>query len=173
MNQKAFILILIFLAGIFTVYFLAGSKEDAKTKAVVGIDAPQFELKDLDNRNWRLSDLRGKVVLLNFWASWCETCKGVNSSMQSLINEDKDSGIVYISILYKDDPSRAKDYMKKNGFDFPVLIDDKNLARIYGIGGVPETFIINKKGVIKKKVAGPIKWDSPAVKTAIRQLTAE
>lgn len=173
MKQKTIVLILVFLAGIFTINLLTGNKEGIKGKAVVGLDAPPFELQDIDNKKWTLSDLKGKVVLLNFWASWCDSCKLVNSSIQSLVSSDKDGHIIYISILYKDEPSRAREYMKKNGFDFPVLIDDKKIFLTYGIGGIPETFIIDKKGIIKEKVAGPVNWDSPMIKTALQQLTSE
>ncbi len=173
MKQKTIILLLVFIAGILLAYLFTGGKESASKKAVVGLDAPPFELKDIDDKIWKLSDLKGKVVLLNFWASWCGSCLEVNSSIQNLIKTEKDVNIVYISILYKDNPSKAKEYMKKNGFDFPVLIDNKNIAKAYGIGGVPETFIINRKGIIKEKVAGPIQWDSPMIKTAILQLASD
>jgi len=172
-KHKTIILSMVFIAGIIIIYLLAASRESARPKAIVGLDAPLFQLKDINDKIWKLADLRGKVVLLNFWASWCESCLAVNSSIQSLLNTEQESNIVYISILYKDDPSKAREYLKKNGFDFPVLIDNQNIARTYGIGGVPETFIINKKGVIKEKVVGPIKWDSPMIKTAIRQLTSD
>ncbi len=173
MNYKTIVLIIIFLAGIFTIHLIAGKDGNIKQKAVVGLDAPSIELDDINNKNWKLSELKGKVVLLNFWATWCDSCKLVNSSIQNIINSKKDGNIVYISILYKDEPSRASDYMKKNGFDFPVLIDNKNIASIYGIGGIPETFIINKKGIIKEKIAGPINWDSPRIRTALDQLVSE
>ncbi len=173
MKYKTVVLIVIFLGGIFTAHLITKNKESVRAKAVVGLDAPAFELKDIDNKSWNLSDLKGKVVLLNFWATWCDSCKLVNSSIQNLINSKKDSQIIYISILYKDEPSRATEYMKKNGFNFPVLVDNKNIALTYGIGGIPETFIINKKGIIKEKVAGPINWDSPMIKAALDQLLSE
>ncbi len=170
MKQKTIFLIIIFLAGIFIINLLTSNKETIKPKAVIGLDAPPFELTDIDDKKWRLSDLNGKVVLLNFWATWCESCKLVNSSLQSLMNSRKDNDIIFISILYRDKPSNAKQYMQKNSFNFPVLIDDKNIALTYGIGGIPETFIIDKKGIIKEKVAGPINWDSPMIKSALEQL---
>ncbi|MCX8030388.1 MAG: TlpA family protein disulfide reductase [Thermodesulfovibrionales bacterium] len=173
MKQKAIILAIIFLIGITLVFLIDSNKSKIKTKASVGLDAPYFELKDIDNKLWKLSDLKGKVILLNFWATWCETCKIVNSSLDNLIKTRTDENVVLLSILYKDTPSNAIEYMKKNGFTFPVLIDDKNVANIYGISGIPETFIINKKGLIKDKIIGPIKWDSPMVKTAIEQFASE
>lgn len=173
MKHKSIILSVIFIVGLAMIYLLTSGKESIRSKAVVGLDAPYIELKDIDNKIWRLSDWKGKVILLNFWATWCESCLTVNSSIQNLLNNLENNNIIYVSILFKDNPSNAREYMKKHGFNFPVLIDNKNIAKTYGIGGVPETFIINKKGIIKEKVIGPIKWDSPMINAAIRQLTSE
>lgn len=173
MKQKTIFLITIFLAGILVIHLLTKNKESTRTKAIVGLEAPIFELNDIDGNKVSLANLKGKVVLLNFWATWCESCKVVNSSIQNLLNSRKDKEIIYVSILYKDNLSNAREYMKKNNFNFPVLIDDKNIALTYGIGGIPETFVINKKGIIKEKVAGPINWDSPMIKNALEQFLSE
>ncbi len=174
MKNKGVILLLILAIGIAAVLFLTKTDETTKKRAAVGLDAPSFELKDTEGRTWKISDLKGKVVLLNFWASWCDSCKEENPSIQNLINAEKGNDkFVFISVLYKDDPSRAMEYMKANGFNFTVLIDDKNIANEYGITGVPETFVINKNGIIKEKVVGPIKWDSPDVRAATMKLIAD
>ncbi|BCB96629.1 hypothetical protein JZK55_15510 [Dissulfurispira thermophila] len=95
-----------------------------------------------------------------------------NPSIQGLVEAQKgNNSMVFISVLYKDSPANAMDYMKANGFNFPVLIDDKNVSMEYGITGVPETFVINKKGIIIEKVIGPIRWDSPDVMAEIMKLT--
>jgi peroxiredoxin len=97
-----------------------------------------------------------------------------NPSIQSLVEAEKgNSKLVFISVLYNDNPSSVMDYMKANGFNFPVLIDDKNVSREYGITGVPETFVISKNGIIKEKVVGPINWDSPDVRAFIAKLVNE
>ncbi len=143
-------------------------------KAAVGLEAPAFELKDSDGKVWRLSDLRGKVVLLNIWASWCGTCKEELPSIQNLINLEKgDSRLVFISVLYNDSPERALAYLKANGFAFPILIDTANVAGLYGITGVPETFIIDKNGTLKQHVVGPLQWDSPDVRATLTRLENE
>lgn len=143
-------------------------------KATISLDAPAFELKDTDGKIWKLSDLKGKVVLLNLWASWCGTCKEELPSIQNLVNSEKDNNrLVFISVLYNDSPAKALAYLKENGFAFPVLIDTGHVAEIYGITGVPETFIIDKKGILKQRVVGPLKWDSPEVKSALAQMENE
>lgn len=174
MKNKGTVLLVIFAIGIAAVLFLAKTDETPKKRAAVGLDAPSFELRDTEGKTWRISDLKGKLVLLNFWASWCDSCKEENPSIQNLINAEKGNDkFVFISVLFKDDPAKAMEYMKTNGFNFHVLIDNKNIAGEYGIRGVPETFVINKNGIIKEKVIGPIKWDSPDVRAFITKLVNE
>lgn len=173
MKQKTIILLIIFIAGIVTINLTQREKESFSEKAHIGLDAPAFELRDINQKSWRLDDFKGKVVLLNFWATWCESCRLVNSSIEKMLKTNQNYNIVYLTILYKDDPSKVEEYLKRNGLDFIVLVDDKNVALKYGIGGVPETFIIDKRGIIKEKIVGPINWDSPMIKTALNQLAAE
>ncbi len=143
-------------------------------KATVGLEAPAFEVKDTAGKLWRLGDLRGKVVLLNIWASWCPTCKEELPSIQHLINIEKGAGkLVFISVLYNDSPEKALAYLKANDFAFPTLIDTDNICGQYGITGVPETFVIDKKGVLKQHVVGPLQWDSPDVRAELTRLENE
>ncbi len=97
-----------------------------------------------------------------------------NPSIHGFVEAEKgNSNLVFISVLYKDKPSSVMEYMKANGFNFPVLIDDKNVSLEYRITGVPETFVINKNGIIKEKVVGPVNWDSPDVRAFIAKLVNE
>jgi len=165
----------ILIAGfLLVVIFVAKNREHYYKKSAVGLNAPLFELKDTDGRVWRLADLRGKVVLLNIWASWCDVCKEELPSIQNLITgEKKNDRLVFISVLYNDDPNRAMSYLKARGFVFPVLIDTGDVASGYGITGVPETFVIDKKGFIKERVIGALHWDSPEVKAVLASLENE
>ena len=127
--------------------------------------APDILVVALDGSPLKLSDLKGKVVLLNFWATWCPPCREEIPSMVKLNNlmSDKLFRMIAVSI---DDGSKlaVESYLKNNGFILPAFIDPSNkAAKTYGITGVPETFIIDKNGVIVKKVIGPLVWDSPEV----------
>ncbi len=174
MKYKGAVLAVILLLGITVTAVVLKKLEHHDTKAAVGLESPVFELKDSDGKLWKLADLRGKVVLLNLWASWCETCKEELPSIQNLINMEKNNNkLVFISVLYNDSPEKALAYMKTNGFAFPVLIDTGNIAGLYGITGVPETFIIDKKGTLKQRVVGPLQWDSPDVRTTLTRLENE
>ena len=175
MKNKGVVLLIVFIAGLLAVVaMLSKSHEVPVKKAAVGLSAPAFQLTDTEGRTWDLSSLKGKVVLLNFWASWCDSCKEENPSLQALVNSEKgNERFVFASVLYKDEPSTAIEYMKKNGIDFPLLIDNKNISSAYGLTGVPETFIIDKKGIVREKIIGPIKWDTPEIRAAIDKLISE
>lgn len=175
MKNKSAVLLIVFAVSVAVIFMLAkGGEVPVAKKAAVGLGAPDFQLRDTEGRTWDLSSLRGKVVLLNFWASWCDSCKEENPSLQALVNSEKgNEKFVFASVLYKDDPSKAIEYMKKNGIEFPLLIDNKNVSSAYGLTGVPETFIIGKNGIVREKVIGPIRWDTPEVRAAIDKLTSE
>ncbi len=174
MKNRSIILLIVFIIGIAAVVILTRTSDRPPQRAAVGLEAPVFELEDTEGRTWKLADLKNKVVLLNFWASWCDSCKEENPSLQRLINADTvTNNLVFISVLYKDDPAKAMAYMKTNGFSFPVLIDDKNVSGQYRITGVPETFLIDKKGIVRQKFVGPIAWDAPEIRAALAKLAGE
>jgi peroxiredoxin len=128
-----------------------------------GDPAPLFLLNDINGKIWSLKELQGKVVLVNFWATWCPTCKEEKVSLQKLSDMTSDkSNFVILTILYNDATRRAVQFMKKNNLRLALLPDPKQeVSKIYGLTGVPETFIIDKKGVLRKKIIGPARFDTP------------
>ena len=129
----------------------------------VGRPAPDFLVRDLEGRTYSLSALRGSVVFINFWASWCQPCKEEMPSLQALYNRFKgDPRFRLVTILYRDDYEKARALMKTGNFEFPVLLDPGGKsAAAYGVTGVPETYIVDKKGILREKVIGPADWNSP------------
>ncbi|MDP3260092.1 MAG: TlpA disulfide reductase family protein, partial [Thermodesulfovibrionales bacterium] len=139
-----------------------------RAMAAVGLKAPDFELPELDTSGkgssmiWRLSELKGKVVFINFWASWCDECKKEKPAIQRLYEKMQGRPFQMLTIIYKDDPKKAVNYMKINGYTMPVLFDAGNeISRSYWVRGVPETFIIDKEGIVREKIIGRRAWDSP------------
>ncbi len=182
MKNKGIILLIVVAVGIVLAYLLPGKeggKESPKMKSarkavVVGTQAPDFALTDMGGKVWRLSELKGKVVLVTFWATWCDTCKEENPSLQKLITAEKDNAnFVALTILFDDSMQNAASYMKANNLNFNVLLDDKKASVDYGITGVPETYVVSKKGILSNKIIGPLNWDAPDVRTAIHKLTEE
>jgi len=133
--------------------------EQSTDKAEIGKPAPDFTLTDINGKNWQLSNLRGKVVFINFWASWCAPCLEEIPSMEALNRMMPDEYFQMVTILYNDRPEYAQNVVNKSGATFPVLLDpDSEAARQYGLTGVPETFIIDTRGILREKFIGPKNW---------------
>lgn len=135
--------------------------------------APEIVVNGMNGSPLKLSDLKGKVVLLNFWATWCPPCREEIPSMIKLNNimAGKPFQMVAVSIDEGGKPA-IESFFQTSGFSgLPAYTDpDSRAAKVYGITGVPETFIINKNGMIVKKVIGPLAWDSPDVTTFLEGL---
>lgn len=166
MKKNVFIIIFILLSIIITgsIIFKKFKIQTISTTAKIGINAPNFELKDISGTSWKLDNLKGKIVILNFWASWCNDCKIEKKSIQAYLNKNsKPDDLVFITILYKDNPASVIEIIKKEGYTFPVLVDNGEISKIYGIKGVPETFLIDKNGILRHKIIGPVEWDNPHI----------
>lgn len=123
--------------------------------------APLFTLKDTKEISWDLKSLRGKVVFINFWATWCPPCRKELPSMQELFMALPPSDFVMLTILSNDKPAFADALAAKLGCTFPILVDpESKAAKAYGITGVPETFIVDRNGILREKVIGPWEWNS-------------
>ena len=174
MKNKGLILAVLLGSAAIMVALLVLKEEPAIKKAAVGKSAPPFELADLQGVKLSLDSLKGKVVVVNFWATWCETCKEEKPLLQKLIRAEKGNDkFAVVTILFNDSAKNAAEYMKKNGFSFPVLNDDKKVSISYGVTGVPESFIISRKGILRHKLIGPVQWDEHEVKEVIKKLTSE
>lgn len=172
MKPKSVILIAIFIVAIAVILFSVKREEKPRTKAVVGLNAPEFSLSDPSGKTYTLSELKGSVVFINFWATWCPPCIEEMRSIQDLYNGFKDKEeFRMVTILYKDDYEKAMAYLKQNNYTLPVLIDrDGKSAKAYGVTGVPETYIVDKSGVLREKVIGPADWNSTQADSLISNL---
>ncbi len=128
---------------------------------VKGNPAPDFTLVDIEGRTWTLSELKGQVVFLNFWATWCPPCISEMPSMQNLYNTLPQDQFKMLAVLYSDEAGNAKDFAEKLDITLPILVDEGNRVGMeYGLTGVPETFILDKQGIIRETMKGPAEWDS-------------
>lgn len=171
MRLKAIVLLFLLISGIVGVALMKQTRQPSAPTAAVGLEAPDISLPDLDGVTWRLSEHRGRTVFLNFWASWCESCKDEKPSFQALISREKDNpGVSFVTVLYDDDPEKAREFIAAAGYGFRVLIDDRKVSKSYGVRGVPETFIINKAGRVEEKIVGPVRWDSPRMASLLARV---
>ena len=144
-----------------------------KGDIAVGLYSPDFAVADAGTgASLSSKHLKGKVLFVNFWASWCPPCKEEMPSIQKLYEEMKvNPDFVMITILYNDDAAAAREYLKTLGFTFPVYTDAGNAtSRKFGLTGVPETYIVDKEGILRKKVIGATDWSSQEEKDLIYSL---
>ncbi len=133
---------------------------------LLGKPAMDFEVELLEGSTWlpsvqnnkiKLSDLKGRPVILNFWASWCVSCREEAMHMEAFWKRYREKGFIVLGIAIQDSPEAAREFAKLHGKTYPIAIDDSGKTSIdYGVYGVPETFLINEKGVIIHKEAGPV-----------------
>jgi len=124
---------------------------------LVGRTAPNFTLPQLDGPPVTLSKLRGQVVLINFWASWCSQCQVEQAALDQTWQQFQDSGVVVIGVDFEDDTGAARGYVRTAGVTYPVVEDtDSSAALAYGLRGVPETFVVDQSGRIVDHVIGPV-----------------
>ena len=135
--------------------------------------AEDFSLKSPDGKTTiKLADYRGKVVFLNFWATWCKPCEEEMPSMERLHRKFKDQGLVVLALSEDADGAAAvMPFLKKHNLTFPVGLDPKmSVATLYGVWALPSTFIIDKRGNRAMFANGPREWDSPDAQALFQSL---
>jgi cytochrome c biogenesis protein CcmG/thiol:disulfide interchange protein DsbE len=139
----------------------------AVSPTTIGSVAPDFSLNDLDGNRVRLADLRGRPVIVNFWASWCGPCVEEFPLLRAVANEHTDDGLVILGIVYQDRSEAARAFMERNGGTWPALMDpDERAARAYTIFAPPETYFIGRDGTIVARHIGQFTADSLKDKVA-------
>ncbi|RME43697.1 MAG: hypothetical protein D6795_19050 [Deltaproteobacteria bacterium] len=147
---------------------------DSGTYPKVGYKAPEFRFPDLSGKIVRLSDFRGSVVVLNFFATWCPPCKQEMPSLQKLHDTLDGEHFKLIVVSEDNDKGALERYLAQNGFRMNVLLDQTGLAHtLYQITGYPETFILDASGTIVEKYIGPRDWAAPEVLERLRQWIAK
>jgi len=127
------------------------------------LPAPEFSLPTLDNTTISLSHYKGKVVLLNFWATFCSPCREEMPALQSLWTHYKDSGLVVLAVsIDQGDPDIVKNYITDIKTDFPVVIDISNIRKHYEVKVLPTSYIIGRDGKFIAKIIGSRDWSSAA-----------
>lgn len=140
------------------------------------LPARDFTLMNMDEDAVRLSDYRGKVVMLNFWATWCPPCVREMPSMERLYREFHDRGFVVLALNQMEDDDQVFAFTGQLEIEptFPILYDSKSkVANAWGVNGLPTTFVIDKQGRIRYRAIGGRLFNHEAVKAIIRKLLAE
>jgi len=154
----------VFLVALFVVVgiTLSCNKEKAgvpaqtsQTPAASQQKAPDFTLKDLNGNDFRLFNQAGKVIIVDFWATWCPPCRMEIPDFQSLYSKYSNQGLLLVGVSLDDSSEPVKEFVKKYNVSYPVVMGNEQVANSYGgIRGIPTTFVIDGKGNIYKKYIG-------------------
>lgn len=163
-----------------TIALVAGGALLLGAGALVGIarrapaPAPDFAVPDLAGQAVRLSALRGKVVLLNVWTTWCPPCRDEMPSMQKLYDRMRGRDFELLAVSQDEaGQSVVEAFVKEMNLSFPVLVDpERQVGDRYGVWGYPETFLIDRNGFVVERVIGPRDWSAPGEVAKLERLLA-
>lgn len=139
------------------------------------IEAPAFSLPSLTGEEVQLEDYRGKVILLNFWATWCPYCSIERPKLQALHEKYKDDGFIVLGVsIDRAEPDVIKKFVDEKKVTYPILHDrTRQVVGEYSVRGTPTTYLLDVEGKVIGKVIGPAEWDSQATYDLIEQLLKE
>lgn len=139
---------------------------------IIGKTAPDFTLKTIDGKDFSLSTLKGKTVLINFWATWCSPCVDELPSMNKLYLKYKQNGFEVVAVGLDSSPAKVKKFVAKNPLDFIVLLDpDKRVAKkLYKVIAQPTSYLINSEGKVIRRYFGEVDWSDISVQKEIHGL---
>lgn len=173
MNKKIIIILVLVIAviGIGGLLYFENPKDEvivepveepvektATTEIAIGNIAPDFTLKNLSGDDVSLSDYKGKIVLLNFWATWCGYCDMEMPDLQKLDNENDD--IVVLAIDVMENLDIVQEYINEGGYDFEVVLDsDGEIAKTYLVSAYPTSFFIDEEGVLLGEIRGMMTYE--------------
>lgn len=140
-------------------------------------DRPQasdFTLLDVDGNSHRLSDYRGKVMIVNFWATWCPPCREEMPSLQRAWDQVRDEGIVVLAIDVGENREAVSAFLGRVPMDFPFLLDERaDVTTRWPVKGLPTTFVLDTKGRFAYHAIGEREWDDPELLAPVRSLLEE
>jgi thiol-disulfide isomerase/thioredoxin len=149
----------------------AAAADLSKLKPWTGDAPPPLSLSDLNGKKHDLSDYRGKVVVLNFWATWCGPCVKEMPAFEKLADRLSNEPFALLAVNFGEKADRIEPFLKKIGVDIPVLLDpDMGTSKAWVKSGLPTTYIIDADQNIRYQVLGVMEWDAPQVEARIRKL---
>ncbi len=155
--KNNFLIALVALAIAFAIFFLARPLRTTTSHANLAINtvAPDFSLPELTGGQFKLSDFRGKVVLLDFWATWCDPCREEIPHLVELQNKYRNQGLQIVGVSMDDSPEPVRDYSQRLKMNYPVVMGNSTIGELYGgVLGLPIAFVIGRDGRIHAKHIG-------------------
>lgn len=161
--KRATSAILLLMLGMWIAYLLLWPSQGSAARGSgipVGDVAPDFELKTITGETYKLSDLRGQAVMLNFWASWCSPCRAEMPTLQKAYEEYEAQGFVILAINLNESDIAIRGFQEKYGLTFPIVVDkDDRVSRMYDIVPLPTSYFIDREGIVQAKWTGEIRTD--------------
>lgn len=161
-------------------HFSALAEEDLFETLQIGrfeepVEVPNFTLPLIGGEEASLEDYAGKLIFLNFWATWCPYCRTERDGLQTTYEKYQEQGFVVLSVsIDRGDPETVQNFIQEQGITFPNLHDPTSrVASAFGVRGVPSTIFINPNGHALGGVIGPREWDSEEMQRLIEQLLAD
>ena len=171
---KRSIVLVILVAAAGLLFLLLVAKEGPRTKKIIqeGDQAPGFSLSALDGKQSGLSDYRGKVVMVHFWATWCPPCVDELPTLERIYRSFAGRDFVLLAVSVDEGGSEAvTSFMQRNRLTMPVLLNPGgSVAKSYGTFKFPETYLLDRSGIVRYKVIGSADWSLPANVKAIRDM---
>ena len=169
---KLLLIALLLFCSVFTAEGFAQPPSPFAVDKLSGQRAPDFTLKDINGNSVSLSSFKGKVILLNFWATWCPPCRSEIPSMNKLYQKLKGRGFMILAVSTDRAVVDVKDFLKTMPVNFPVVVDyNLTVSRsLYKVFMLPTTFLIDRKGVIVEKYFGDQDWTEPEIVKEIESL---
>jgi peroxiredoxin len=134
--------------------------------------AEDFTLAMPGGKSFRLSEHRGKAVLVNFWATWCPPCREEMPAMERLYQQYRDRGLVLVAVSLDTNPDVVMPFVREQKLTFPIALDPKaEVANRYGVRALPSSFVVDRKGTMAALALGPRAWDGAAAKALVDALT--
>lgn len=139
----------------------SSEKSKAEKENQIGRAAPAFTLKDISGTPYSQEKFNGRVVLLRFWATRCESCKVEMPRLQASYRSLLPKGFMVIAVNVEDPPEKALEFVKELRLTYPILMDEKkDVTKLYQVYGVPTSFIIDRKGIIRERIFGDLSEDA-------------
>jgi thiol-disulfide isomerase/thioredoxin len=136
-----------------------------------GGETPELAARTLDGRDWKLADLRGRTVIVNFWATWCVPCVVEMPSLARLRDRLAAAGVEVMTVNFQENPARIEAFFKQHNLALPVVRDhDGNLRRAWQVNVFPSSFVVGPDQRVALKAVGEVDWDDPQVESRIRAL---
>jgi peroxiredoxin len=125
------------------------TKSPVSSESLIGKKLPDFNLSDLNGKKVRFSNFAGKVILLDFWATWCPDCREVVGHIQEMSARSRDTGLAVVTLSVDTKPETVKNFMEKNTYTFPVLMAAEDTRTVFQVKRIPTVYLVDQSGVVR------------------------